>query len=109
MKKIFLSLLMTGLVSVAISASAQNAPDDNNTNAPVRAHQAASPPGADTATNAPDPGGPRPMPPDAVTPPEDNQPREPLVITPSQSKAGPPEEFSSAFMPPTQAGTNYND
>src|ERR1039458_8237998 len=109
MKKKFLSLLMTGLVSLAISASAQNTPDDNNTNAPVPADQSAAPPGDDTATNAPDAGVRPPMPPDAVTPPEDNQPREPLVITPSQSKAGPPEEFSSAFMPPTQAGTNYND
>ena len=109
MKKIFLSLLMTGLVSVAISASAQNAPDDNNTNAPVPADQSGAPPGDDTATNAPDAGGPPPMPPDAVAPPEENQVREPLVITPSQSKARPPEEFSSAFMPPTQAGTNYND
>src|ERR1017187_6806479 len=109
MKKIFLSLLMTGLVSLTISASAQNTPDDNNTNAPVPADQSAAPPGDDNATNAPDAGGLPPMPPDAVTPPENNQPREPLVITPSQSKAGPPEEFSSAFMPPTQAGTNYND
>jgi general secretion pathway protein D len=109
MKKIFLSLLMAGLAALALSASAQNPPDENDTNAPAPADQPAAPPGDDNATNAPDAGGPPPMPPDAVAPPEDNQAREPLVITPSQSKAAPSEEIQSGFMPPTQTGTNVND
>jgi general secretion pathway protein D len=57
------------------------------------------------------------MPPDAAPPadagntpaPEDSQPKEPLVITPSQGHAAPPENIQSDFLPPTQAGTNAND
>jgi general secretion pathway protein D len=113
MKKISLSLLLTGLLGLALSAGAQNPPDDNNTNAPAGSDQPVPPPGGDTA---PDAGGP-PMPPDAAPPaeagntpaPEDSQPKEPLVITPSQGHAAPPENIQSDFMPPTQAGTNFND
>ena len=116
MKKIILSLLLTGLLGLALSAGAQNPPDDNNTNAPAGTDQPVPPPGDDNATNAPDAGGP-PMPPDAAPPadagntpaPEDSQPKEPLVITPSQGHAAPPENIQSDFLPPTQAGTNAND
>jgi len=108
MKKIILSLLMAGL---AVSASAQNTPDDNTNNAPAAGDQPATPP------DVPDAGGPPLMPADAAVPPdagniaapEQNQVREPLVITPSKSKAAPQEKFQSEFMPPMSAGTNVND
>jgi general secretion pathway protein D len=109
MKKIILSLLMTGLLGLAVSASAQNPPDDNNTNAPAPADQPGPPPGDANAPNGPDAGGPPPGPPDNAADADTNQVREPLVITPSQTKAAPQEEIQSEFMPPTQAGTNVND
>jgi type II secretory pathway component GspD/PulD (secretin) len=118
MKKIILSLLMAGLAGLAISASAQNTPDQNNNNAAATADQPAAPPDAGSVTNAPDDGGPPPMmPPDAAVAadavnngaPEDNQVKEPLVITPSQGQAAPPADLQSNFMPPTQAGTNANE
>jgi type II secretory pathway component GspD/PulD (secretin) len=117
MKKIILSLLMTGLIGLAFSAGAQNPPDDNNPNAPGGPNQPAPPPGDETVTNAPDAGGLPPMPPDAAdaaeatnnVAPEGNPNGEPVMITPSQSKAGPQEEYQSNFVPPQEAGTNYND
>jgi general secretion pathway protein D len=109
MKKIILSLLMTGLLGLAASASAQNPPEENNTNTPAPADQPGPPPGDESASNGPDAGGPPPMPPDSSAASETNQGKEPLVITPSQSRAAPQEEFQSEFMPPAQAGTNAND
>jgi type II secretory pathway component GspD/PulD (secretin) len=110
MKKIILSLLVAGLAGLAISARAQNPPDQPN----PPADQPGSPPGGD---NGPDAGGPPPPPPEvlaaaaaaAETGTNDNHAREPLVITPSRSKAVPQEEIVSDFMPPAQAGTNVND
>ena len=112
MKKIFLSLLMTGLVTLVFSASAQNPPDENNTNAPAGGDQPGPPPGGENAPNAPDVGGPPAPPLDGTNnvAPEEKQIREPLVITPSQTKAAPQEVFQSNFLPPAQAtGTNAND
>jgi type II secretory pathway component GspD/PulD (secretin) len=119
MKKIILSLLMAGLAGLAVSASAQNTPDqNNNNNAAATADQPAAPPDDGSVTNAADAGGPPPMmPPDAAVAadaanngaPEDNQVKEPLVITPSQGQAAPPADLQSNFMPPAQAGTNANE
>ena len=114
MKKIIFSLLMTGLVGLALSASAQTPPEENNTNAPALADLPTPPPGGD---NGPDAGGLPPPPPELFgvdtatnnSAPEENQAREPLVITPSQAKAAPHEEIQSDFMPPSEAGTNAND
>jgi type II secretory pathway component GspD/PulD (secretin) len=108
MKKITLSLTALGVAGLLVSASAQNTPGDDNTNTP--------PPAGD---NGPDAGGQPPPPPEVIAAagetgtnnatPDENQANGPLVITPSQSKAGPQETYQSEFMPPTQAGTNFND
>jgi type II secretory pathway component GspD/PulD (secretin) len=108
MKKIILSLLITGLLGLAFSAGAQPTPDDNDTNAPS-GPGLPPPPDDDNATNAPDDNGAPPMPPDNAAP-DDSQPKGSLVITPSQTRHGAAEDFQSNFLPPASAsGTNYND
>jgi general secretion pathway protein D len=103
MKKIILSLITIGVAGLLVSASAQPAPGEDNTNNTPPNDQPGPPPGGD---NGPDAGGP---PPSEAVASEANQGKTPLVITPSQTKAAPQEEFQSEFMPPTQAGTNVND
>jgi len=113
MKKVILTLL--GVAALLVSASAQPAPGDDNTNNPPPVDQPGPPPGGD---NAPDAGG-APPPPEGIalpgetatnTVPGENEPRGPLVITPSQTKAAPEQVYQSAFLPPAQAtGTNVND
>lgn len=114
MKKIIFSLLATGLIGLALSANAQNQPDDGN-NPPA-------PPGGE---NGPSPGGENGPPPDENGPPsappelqnngtsvatDTNQSSGTVMITPSQRSAGTPEEIQSTFLPPEKAsGTNYND
>jgi type II secretory pathway component GspD/PulD (secretin) len=116
MKKIILSLMATGLAGLLVSASAQPAPGDAaNANAAPPADMPTPP--ADMPA-PPDAGGPPPdaMPGDAA-PATDNataapaasQPKEPLVITPSQTRTPEADQTQSAFLPPTQAGTNVND
>ncbi|MGA2247713.1 MAG: secretin N-terminal domain-containing protein [Verrucomicrobiota bacterium] len=110
MKKIILSLMAAGMAGLLMSASAQPAPSgDGNTNAPAP-DQPGPPP--DLGGNPPEGGGP-PMTPDANNgqQPENstNQVREPEMITPSQRSSAAPEEIESQFIPPTQAGTNFND
>jgi general secretion pathway protein D len=113
MKKIILHLLLTGLLGLALSAGAQNPPDQNdNTNAaPANADQPAVPPDAGVPAAPPD-AMPAPDAADATAPdaaPENKPVVEPLVITPTQGKIATPEETPSNFTPPTQAGTNTDD
>jgi general secretion pathway protein D len=106
MKKIILSLITIGVAGLLVSASAQPAPGEDNTNGTPAADQPGPPPGGD---NGPDTGGLPPSPPDDAAAPEQSQGKQSLVITPSQTKAAPQEEFQAEFMPPTEAGTNVND
>lgn len=113
MKKIILSLMATGLAGLLVSASAQPAPEDDNTNPPAT-DQPVPPP---DMQNPPDNGGPPDLPPDNAPPdttntaaPEGNPVKPPLVITPSQTRHAAPQEYQSAFLPPAQAsGTNASD
>ena len=109
MKKTILSLMLAGAAGILVPASAQTAAGDNNTNTPA-ADQPGSPPPPDSGPNAgvpPDagPGGA----PDGQDAAPTNSLKEPMVITPSQSPAGQPEEFHSRFLPPPEPGTNVND
>ena len=110
MKKIILSLIATSVAGLLVTASAQPAPPgDVNTNA-----QPAQPPGPPPDMgNGPEAGGPPPGPPDANAAATDenstNQVNEPTMVTPSLKSAAAPETVPSPFMPPAQAGTNFND
>ena len=123
MKKIILSLLIAGLAGLAISAGAQNTPDQNNANdnaVATATDQPGTPPAAEATPATPDAGSPGAPPDsmpaaeaaDAAVPdaaPEDKPVVEPLVITPSQGKIAAPEETQSGFTLPPQAGTNTDD
>ena len=110
MKNIILSLIVTGMAGLLVTASAQPAPVDDNTNNTAAADQASQ----SQDTNAPDASNPPPMPPDTA-PADDNaaaapdQTSDQMVITPSQNRAETPEQIQSNFMPPAQLGTNGND
>jgi type II secretory pathway component GspD/PulD (secretin) len=111
MKKIILSLIITGVAGLLVSASAQPAPGDNNTNTPPATDQPGPPP---DGGNGPDATAPPAGPPDAATAPDnaapDQNPPSPSVpITPSRSLTAEPMVYQSNFMPPTQAGTNAAD
>lgn len=101
MKRIILSLIAAAMASLLVSASAQPAPENDNTNNPPPAGQPVPPPDTD---NAPDTNGPPPMPPEAENaapePGQTNQANE--VITPSQHPPAAPEEIQSEFMPPSR-------
>ncbi|HEX9048003.1 MAG TPA: secretin N-terminal domain-containing protein [Verrucomicrobiae bacterium] len=115
MKKLILSLMATGVAGLLVSASAQPATgEDNNGNAAPPADMPATPP--PDMGPPPDAGA---MPPD-ITPAEaganangattgSTQVKEPLIITPSKARGPEPDAAPTAFVPPTQAGTNAND
>lgn len=109
MKKVIFSLMAAGMAGLLVSASAQPAPVNGNTNAqPI--DQPGPPP---DLGNGAEGGAPPPLPPDINNgAPEQNQTnlvKEPVVITPSQTRTVAPEEIQSNFMPPSQPGTNAND
>ena len=114
MKKIILSLMATGLAGLLVSASAQPAPGDDNTNT-AATDQPVPPP---DLQGPPDNGGPPDLPPDNEPPPETTNAaapagspvKPPLVITPSRTRHMAPQEYQSPFLPPAQAsGTNTDD
>src|SRR5579863_4424050 len=111
MKKIILSLIITGVAGLLVSASAQPAPVDDNTNAPPATDQPAQPPdngnGQAPVVPIPPPGDQAPLPENAA--PDQNPPGKSLVITPSRSLTAEPTRYQSNFMPPTQPGTNAAD
>ncbi len=108
MKNIILSLIMTGLAGLAISASAQNTPDQNNNdNAPAATDQPAATPADGTAPDAAAVVQAAAAVLAAATEvPENAAPKEALAITPSQGQRSPQAEIQSGFMPPAKAGTN---
>jgi len=106
MKKIILSLIITGVAGLLVSASAQPAPGDDNTNTPPATDQPGPPPDNGQAPVVA-PGDQAPPPDNAA--PEQNPPTPSVPITPSQSLNAEPMVYQSNFMPPSQPGTNAAD
>jgi len=101
MKKIIFSLLTLGTAGLLASAIAQDAGGDNS-----------PPPPPDQA--GPEAGGPAMLPPpevmaaaEAANGVDEKKVVAPLVISPSQTKSAPQQDFQSNFLPPaTASGTN---
>ena len=126
MKKLILSLLATGVAGLLVSASAQPAPGEDTNGIGAPPPDMSGPP-ADLAGPSeaggppPDAGAMPPMSADAAaqtdnsgaqatsTATTSSQPKEQVLITPSQTRASDSDIAPSAFVPPTQAGTNVND
>jgi type II secretory pathway component GspD/PulD (secretin) len=106
MKKIILSLIITGVAGLLVSASAQPAPGDDNTNTPPATDQPGPPPDNGQAPVVA-PGDQTPPPDNAVPEPNPSTPSVP--ITPSRSLTAQPTVYQSSFMPPSQPGTNAAD
>jgi type II secretory pathway component GspD/PulD (secretin) len=112
MKKTFLALIVTGLAGLLVSAHAQPAPGDENTNAAAAQPDQGGPP---PDMPPPDAGGGMPMPPPDMAPPgEAAAPAaaasgEPVAIMPSRGNTSAPETVQSRFLPPGHSGTNASD
>jgi type II secretory pathway component GspD/PulD (secretin) len=110
MKKLLLSLMAAGAASLLATASAQPAPGDENNNGNPPADQPGPPP--EMSGGGGEAGGPPGAPPENAAGGETtaaDQAKGSLVITPSQGQSSRTEQYSSAYMPPIQAGTNVND